>query len=471
MIRFLRKFFLIQIFILVGGLGCAQDNQSPDVWSNIDDILNQIVIPTFPDAEYNIKTFGAIGDGTTDCSAAFSKAINECNANGGGKVIVPEGIFLTGAIYLKSNVNLYVSENAIIKFSEDKSKYLPVVFTRWEGVECMNYSPLIYSYEEENIAVTGKGILDGQGSNENLPDGKASWWSWKGNKDSGWIEGSPNQKKDRDKLFKLAENNVPPENRIFGDGHYLRPNFIQPYRCNNVLIEGVTIKDSPMWFIHPVLCENVTIKDVTVEGLGPNNDGCDPESSKNVLIQNCYFNTGDDCIAIKSGRNNDGRRINIPSKNIIIQNCTMKEGHGGVVIGSEISGGVNNVFAEECTMNSPNLDRAIRIKTNAVRGGLIENIFVRDITVGHVKEAVIKIDFYYEEGENGNFLPVVRNLDFKNISSEKSEYAIWIKAFNNSPVENIRLTNCVFKNVEKENVLENVESMKTSSVIINDREY
>jgi polygalacturonase len=471
MIKYLMRFFLIQIFILVAGIGCAQDDQFSDVWSNLDSILNQIVTPTFSETEYNIKSFGAIGDGNTDCSAAFSKAINECSANGGGKVVVPEGIFLTGSIYLKSNVNLYVSENAIVKFSEDKSKYLPVVFTRWEGVECMNYSPLIYSYEEENIAVTGKGILDGQGSNENLPDGKAGWWSWKGNKDDGWIEGMPNQKKDRDQLFELAENNVPPEKRIFGDGHYLRPNFIQPYKCNNVLIEGVTFKDSPMWFIHPVLCENVTIKDVTVEGLGPNNDGCDPESSKNVLIQNCYFNTGDDCIAIKSGRNNDGRRINVPSENIIIQNCTMKEGHGGVVIGSEISGGVNNVFAEECTMSSPNLDRAIRIKTNAVRGGLIENIFVRDITVGQVKEAVIKIDFYYEEGKNGNFLPVVRNLDFKNISSEKSEYAIWIKAFNNSPVENIRLTNCVFKNVEKENVLENVESMRTSSVIINDREY
>ena len=201
----------------------------------------------------------------------------------------------------------------------------------------MNYSPLIYAYEEENIAVTGKGILDGQGSNEN-------WWNWKGNKNSGWTEGTPNQKDDRDKLFKLAENNVPPEERVFGDGHYLRPNFVQPYKCKNVLIEGVTFKNSPMWFIHPVLCENVSIKDVTVEGLGPNNDGCDPESSKNVLIKNCYFNTGDDCIAIKSGRNNDGRRINVPSENIIIQNCHMKEGHGGVVIGSEISGGVKNVF-------------------------------------------------------------------------------------------------------------------------------
>jgi polygalacturonase len=458
-----RKFFLIQFFILFTSVGCAQDNQSSNVWNNLDNILNEIVTPNFPESEYNIISFGAAGDGKIDCTEAFRNAINECSANGGGKIVVPEGIFLTGPIYLKSNVNLYVSENAIIKFIEDKSKYLPVVFTRWEGVECMNYSPLVYSYEEENIAVTGKGVLDGQGSNEN-------WWNWKGNKDSGWTEGSPNQKNDRDELFELAENNVPVEERIFGDGHFLRPNFVQPYKCNKVLIEGVTFKNSPMWFIHPVLCENVLIKSVTVEGLGPNNDGCDPESSKNVLIQNCFFNTGDDCIAIKSGRNNDGRRVNVASENIIIQNCTMKEGHGGVVIGSEISGGVNNVYAEDCVMSSPNLDRAIRIKTNAVRGGLIENIFVRDIKVGQVKEAVIKINFYYEEGENGSYLPVVRNLDFSNITSEKSEYAIWIKAFEKSPVENIKLTNCMFKNVEKENVLENVKSMKTSSVIINGNE-
>jgi len=281
----------------------------------------------------------------------------------------------------------------------------------------------------------------------------------------------PNQKKDRDQLFALGENNVLPEKRIFGEGHYLRPNFIQPYKCKNILIDGVTIKNSPMWFIHPVLCENVTIKNVTVEGLGPNNDGCNPESSKNILIQNCSFNTGDDCIAIKSGRNNDGRRINVPSENIIVQNCNMKEGHGGLVIGSEISGGAKNIFAEDCVMSSPNLDRAIRIKTNAVRGGIIENLYVRNITVGVVKEAVIKINFYYEEGDKGMFLPEIRNLSFSNINSEKSEYAIWIKAFSDSPVENIQFDMCNFNNVSEGNIIENVSNLKSSSVFINGSEW
>jgi len=457
-----RIFISINLIIFLVTISCAQSSYISDGWDKLDEILVQIVEPSFPEKVHNITVYGAIGDGVTDCSDAFKKAIDECNKTSGGMVMVPEGTFLTGPIYLKSNVNLYISENATVKFSDDKRKYLPVVFTRWEGVECMNYSPLIYAYNEENIAVTGKGVLDGQGSDDN-------WWSWKGNKDSGWTEGKPNQKKDRDLLFKMAEDGIPPEKRVFGDGHFLRPNFFQPYKCKNVLIEGVTFKDSPMWFINPVLCENITVKNVTVEGLGPNNDGCNPESSKNVLIKNCYFNTGDDCIAIKSGRNNDGRRINIPSENIIIQNCIMKEGHGGVVIGSEISGGVKNVFAENCSMSSPNLDRAIRIKTNAVRGGVIENLFVRNITVGQVKEAVIKIDFYYEEGENGKFLPVVKNLDFSNITSEKSEFAIWIKAFENSPVENIRLDSCIFKNVEKDNLIENVKSIEMVSVIINDK--
>ena len=247
----------------------------------------------------------------------------------------------------------------------------------------------------------------------------------------------------------------------------MRPNFVQPYKCKNILIEGVTFKDSPMWFLHPVICENVTVSNVTVEGLGPNNDGCNPESSKNVLIKNCYFNTGDDCIAIKSGRNTDGRRVNVPSENIIIQNCVMKEGHGGVVIGSEISGGVRNVFAEECIMDSPNLERAIRIKTNSIRGGVIENLFVRNLKVGEVSEAILKIDFYYEEGDKGAFTPEVKNILLENIESQKSPYAIWIKAYERSPVHGLVLKNCRFANVANNNVMENVDAPQFFGVFFN----
>jgi polygalacturonase len=454
------KIFLLLLFTILGNT-CSQNiNNADSIWQSLPGVIQKITTPVFPQFQISITDFGAVGDGKTDCTESFKKAIDSCANKGGGTVLVPEGIFLTGTIHLRSNINLHLAENSVIKFSTDPQKYLPIVFTRWEGVECMNYSPLIYAYGQENIAITGNGILDGQGSN-------SGWWSWKGKKEFGWHKDMPDQNSDRDKLFEMGENNTPTSERIFGEGHFLRPNFFQPYKCKNVLVEGVIFKNSPMWFLHPVLCENVSFIKVTVEGLGPNNDGCDPESSTNVLIEGCNFNTGDDCIAIKSGRNNDGRRINVPSENIIIKNCKMKEGHGGVVIGSETSGGIKNIFAENCVMNSPDLDRAIRIKTNAVRGGIIENIYVRDIKIGEVKEAVLKINFFYEEGENGSFIPKVRNVFLNNITSEKSKYAVWIKAFENSPAENIHISNCIFKNAADENMILNVSGLKVDSVMIN----
>jgi polygalacturonase len=222
-----------------------------------------------------------------------------------------------------------------------------------------------------------------------------------------------------------------------------------------------------MWAIHPVLSENITIRGVRIESFGPNNDGCDPECSKNILIENCYFNTGDDCIVVKSGRNNDGIRFGIPSQNIIIKNCHMAEGHGGVVIGSEVSGNVRNIFAEDCIMNSPNLERAIRIKSNSKRGGIIENIYVRNITVKQVKEAVLKINLFYDV-ERDNNIPVVRNIYLENIESFNSIYGIWIKAYQEKPVENLNLINCSFKNVKKGNIIENVNNVNLENLKIND---
>jgi polygalacturonase len=222
-----------------------------------------------------------------------------------------------------------------------------------------------------------------------------------------------------------------------------------------------------MWHIHPVLSTNVIVRNVKVIGHGPNNDGCNPESCKDVLIEGCFFDTGDDCIAIKSGRNNDGRRVNVPSENIVIQNCEMKDGHGGVVIGSEMTGGARNIFAENCTMDSPNLDRALRIKTNSVRGGTVENIFLRNITIGQVAEAVVWVDFYYGEGDTGNYPPTVRNINLENITSGKSKYALLIKGYDRSPITDIRLKDCTFNNVEKSDVLVGVKNLVLENVKIN----
>ena len=442
-------------------LSCSTAASPPDKgWEQLPEILSQIVPPTFPARDFVVTEYGAAGDGQTDCSAAFKQAIAECHSAGGGRVVVPAGVFLTGAIHLKSNVNLHVAKNATILFSTDPQNYLPVVYTRFEGVECLNYSPFIYAYEQQNIAITGTGTLDGQAGSDN-------WWSWKGQKEHGWNDGEPSGSTDAQALFKMAEDGVPVESRIFGEGHYLRPNFIQPYKCKNVLIDSVTIKRSPMWEIHPVLSVNVTIQNVTVISHGPNNDGCNPESSKNVLIKNCYFDTGDDCIAIKSGRNADGRRISMPSENIIVQGCTMKDGHGGVVIGSEMSGSCRNVFVEDCVMDSPNLERALRIKTNSMRGGVVENIYMRNVTVGEVSDAVIIVNYNYGEGDTGQFTPVVRDIYVSKVSSRKSKYAISLAGYERSPVTNLNLNDCRFDGVREGNMLSHYKSLSMTSVYIN----
>lgn len=434
--------------------------QSKDGWAQAPEILSRIKPPVFPKREFDITRYDAVGDGATDCTEAFRKAIAACHTAGGGRVVVPPGAFLTGAIHLKSNVNLHLTSGATIKFSQDPAKYLPVVFTRWEGVELMNYSPLIYAFEQENIAITGEGTIDGQAGNEH-------WWPWNGRTRYGWKTGDPNQRKDRSALLEMAEKGVPVRDRVFGPGHHLRPQFIQPYRCRNVLIEGVTLKHSPMWQIHPVLCTNVTVRKVTIISHGPNNDGCDPESCADVLIKDCFFDTGDDCIAIKSGRNADGRRVNVPSQNIIIQGCRMQDGHGGITVGSEISGGVRNVFAEDCRLDSPNLDHALRVKNNAMRGGRLENLYFRNIEVGQVAHAVITIDFNYEEGERGPFIPVVRNYVVERLKSRKSAHALDVQGFAQAPIINLRLENCTFENVAKPNIIKHVKDLAVRNVRIN----
>jgi polygalacturonase len=231
------------------------------------------------------------------------------------------------------------------------------------------------------------------------------------------------------------------------------------------LIEGVTIINAPFWQLNPVLCKNVTVDAVTFASKGPNSDGCDPESCNGVVIKNCIFSTGDDCIAIKSGRNGDGRRINTPSENILISNCKMRHGHGGVVIGSEISGGVRNVFVEHCEMSSPELERGIRIKTNSVRGGLIENLFVRDLMIGEVKTAIV-IDFDYEEGDAGQFTPTVRNIDIRNLICQTASQVFQVRGYQRSPIQNLHLTNCHFHNAEKIGLLEQLDNFSATNVTI-----
>ena len=408
-------------------------------------IEKSIVAPTFPEFIVLITDFGADTCATAlENQRAINRAIRRCSRKGGGRVVVPAGDWNTGAITLLSNVNLVVSKGAHLLFSADTHLY-PLVETRWEGMDLMNYSPLIYAFRQVNVAVTGEGILDGQAS-------RTAWWPMCGAEKYGWNESVAESQKygSRSDLLRMNDAGVPVKKRVFGQGKGLRPQFLQFNQCENVLIEGVTIINSPFWVVHPLLSRNVIMRGLHIENSGPNGDGCDPESVDGMLIENCYFNTGDDCIAVKSGRNGDGRRWNRPSRNIIVRHCQMANGHGGIVIGSEASGGVSNVFVEDCTMDSPQLERVVRIKTNTCRGGIIENVFVRNVRVGQCKEAVLKINLQYEpreQSERGHY-PVVRNIFLSNVNCEKSRYGAFIDALTDSTnVYNISVNGCRWNGV------------------------
>lgn len=441
-----------------------------DPWIGKDAVLKQIVEPKFADRTFSIEDFGAKKGVTFNSGTAINKAIDSCSKAGGGKVIVPAGVFFTGPIVLKSNVNLYISEGATLRFSTNPKDYTPFVLTRWEGIDCYNYKPLIYAYGETNIAITGKGVLDGMAGND-------SWWPWKGREEYGWKKGMMSQEHNtatggKKRLVAMMENQVPIKDRMMAESDMLRPQFINFYKCDTVLIEGVKIERSPFWLIHPLLCSNVIVRNIIAESDGPNNDGCDPESCKNVLIEGCYFNTGDDCIAIKSGRNFDGRAWDTPSENLVIRGCTMKNGHGGIVIGSEVSGGCRNVYAEDCIMDSPLLDRVVRIKTNTLRGGVVENVYVRNIKVGECAEAVLRIEMNYEMGKSrqGEFYPLVRNIYLENITSKRSKYGVYIDGYKDRiRVENINLKNCRFSNVSKGNSIVGVKNVKFENLLINNK--
>jgi polygalacturonase len=450
--------------LIIGSAGLAILPQisygQNDPWATeYKQILARIVPPKFKKKDYSILKFGAKTGGQVDCRTAINKAIDACSKAGGGRVVVPAGVFLTGAIRLKSNVNLHVSKGATLKFATNREAYLPVVHTRWEGMELMHLSPLIYAYEQTNIAITGEGTLDGQGA--------SYFWKWHGNPRYG---GDPNvisQRDARAKLYEYMDRNAPLAERVFGgEKDYLRPQFIQPYKCKNVLIEGVKIIDSPMWEVHPVLCENVTVRNLHIATHGPNNDGCDPESCKDVLIDNCYFDTGDDCIAIKSGRNNDGRRLNMPTENVIIRNCTMKDGHGGITVGSEISGGVRNVFAHDNKLDSPDLWTAIRFKNNASRGGKLENFYYKNNTIGTVSRAVIEIDFNYEEGAKGSYIPLVRNVQIDGLTCGSGNRAVDLQGLDSAPIYDISLKNCTFGAMKSPSIIKNVKGLKLANVKI-----
>jgi len=438
----MRKFAIVPLAVLLAVPPLRAEQAG---WTQVPAILARIHAPWFPARDFVITNYGAVAGGQADCTAAIAKAIDACAGSGGGRVVIPAGDFLTGPIHLKSNVDLHLETNATLKFRTDFKAYLPAVFSRFESIECYNYSPFIYAFGQTNVAVTGAGTLDGQATEEN-------WLAWKGRKN-----GTNNQIAANSRLKQMAHDGVPVEQRRFGEGDYLRPNFIQFNRCRDVMVEGVRIRRSPMWEINPVLCTNVIVRGVDIVSHGANNDGCDPESCRDVLMENCLFDTGDDCIAIKSGRNEDGRRIGVPSVDLVIRNCTMRDGHAGTAIGSEISGSCSNVFVENCEMSSPRLNCALRLKSNAVRGGVLQSIFMRNVNVGRVADSVLQIDFLYEEGTNGIYRPVARNVAMENIAVAHTPRVLNVRGFPGAEISGVRIYHSIFNEIAKPDVVEDAD--------------
>ena len=384
----------------------------------------------------------------TDYGGSIGATIRAAAAQGGGRVVVPAGTWTTGPIRLVSHIDLHLADGATLLFSTDPHDYLPVVYSRWQGIELMNYSPLIYAYGEHDISVTGNGVLYGQAS-------AANWWAWKKPGDTDFP------------TFEATVNAGLPVGQRDGTKYHFRPAFIEPYQCERVLIEGVTLRNSPMWHLHPTLCRDVTIRGVTVNSTGPNTDGCDPESCDGVLIDGVSFDVGDDCVAIKAGRNADGRRVDIPCQNVVIQNCSFTAGHGGITIGSEMTGGVREVYARDLTMTSTGLLAGHRLKTNSVRGGFIEDTHLWRVQATAIGGPLLLIDYNYGEGDTGSYPPVVTDANLTGWMVAAATQGWNIKGYASDPVGTVRLRDITVNGpLTTANVAQNISDLQLTDVMI-----
>ncbi len=446
---------------------CLQAGFSDDPWDKVNEILARIIAPEFPDKDFNITDFGAIPDGQTDCRSSILDAISACHKAGGGRVIIPTGDYISeGPLLLKSNVNLHLQEGAYLKFGINPEDYLTgspefngCVKVRWEGLWCYNYSPIIYAWKEKNIAITGKGTIDGQ--TDKL------WSQW-------YIKKL--HQPDRLSLRKMGMDMVPVEKRIFGDGHHLAPGTIELYHCQNVLIEGITTKMPLERTIHPTFCDNVIVRNVNIQAgvrKAQNDDGIDPDSSSDVLIEGCTFYNFDDGIALKSGRAREGWTENggRPTENVIIRNNIFHGEHNGVSVGSDMSGGVRNIFVYDCQFGIDYPQQYVfNAKSNSDRGGIIENIYFKDISVGSCKQ-LIRMEMEYKgvpyDAVEHPFPPIYREMYFENIHcGNVSQTAISIVGLEQQFIEDIYLINVRIKDSEIDFNLKYVKSIYLKNVTI-----
>ncbi len=408
-------------------------------------------LPQIPDKAFAIGDFGAKADGKANDMQAINSALEAAENAGGGVVNFPAGTYLTGPIQLRSSVGMHLDKGATLLFTTDPAAY-PTGLTRWEGTECINYTGLLTGRDLHDVAITGQGIIDGQGS---------AWWPWA--KQSG---------ASAKKLREMGETTDDPQQRVFGTPEAsLRPCLFEPIHCQRILLDGVTFTNSPMWTLHPLYCSDITVKNLTIHGDGPNTDGFDPDSCADILVENCTFDTGDDCITLKSGRDKDGRRIGKPTENVVVRRCTFERGHGTVVIGSEMSGGVRNVLAEDLTADGT--DAGVRIKARRGRGGVVENIVYKNLTLKNITKQAITIDMFYDVGNNPQVdqtgaegLPIFRKITIDGLKCDGANVAIQVHGLPDSPITDLTLNDIQITGAKQGVAVGGVENVKGGNVSV-----
>ena len=486
-------FFLVCAFVLALGAYAAGDGKYSHLYENLPFEMNRVTAPVFPDNEVNIKDYGAKGDGSSLCTEAFARAIDALAQKGGGRLVVPQGVWYTGPISLKSNINLHLERGAIILFSPDLDLY-PLIDTSFEGLDTRRCQSPISGYNLENVAITGYGVIDGNGEYwRPVKREKVTDKQWKEFTSRGGAFQSPKVWYPSEGALKgasMSDMNVP-KGDITDEGwneikHYLRPVMISLVKCKNVWLQGVIFQNSPAWNVHPLMCENVLVEEVQVRNpsFAQNGDGIDLESCKNALIVNSSFDVGDDGICIKSGKDADGRRRGMPCENVIVHGCTVFKGHGGFVVGSEMSGGVKNIYVSDCQFLGT--DVGLRFKSTRGRGGVVEGIYINNISMFDIQTDAITFDLYYggksavealEDGDEqkqqqqaarkvDETTPCFRDIYINHVICRRARRAAYFNGLPEMPVKNVHITDLEVNNAKEGIIVNNTDGVKLDNISV-----
>lgn len=480
--------FIVVLGVCAQGSDCCKGNPYKKYTENLPFAMVEIKAPEIPETKVCLKDFGADPTGNRLCTEAFAQAVDALTAKGGGHLIVPAGVWLTGPVVLKSNIDLHLEMGAVIRFAADEKLY-PIIKTSFEGLDTRRCQSPLSAVGATNISITGEGVIDGNGQYwRPVKRAKVSEGMWKDIvqrpggvqlRDDYWVPSESYAKGE-----KGADLNVPTaktDEEWEAIHRFLRPVMISLVSCKNVLLQGVIFQNSPAWNIHPLMCENIIIDNVLARNpsYAQNGDALDLESCKNALIVNSKFDAGDDGICIKSGKDKDGRRRGRPCENVVVDGCTVFAGHGGFVVGSEMSGGVRNILVKSCQFLGT--DVGLRFKSTRGRGGIVENIFIRDISMTDIKTDAITFNMYYggksvaemlADGDNPDNTtkapvteetPIFRNIDIQNVVCNGAGRAMEFNGLPEMPIQGINLKNIVIK-AKKDATFTNAEDIKKENV-------